>query len=474
MIRETNLRQEISTSLPALRIDLRLRLCEPGNIDEVWDLYVPRPEGEPMKTQIENVSEVKKVIQFEIPWEDVNLHVKEAVRHIMRSAKIPGFRPGKAPEQVVRSRFAQHIKDEVLQHLIPESYQSVLKENHFDVVSEPAISDVMYSEGSPFLFKITIETRPQVEIRDYRGIELEAKPFEVKDEEIDAVLKVYQQRAAELIPLPDTAADKGQYVSAHVKADVVAGSKKKKVFDNTTTIEVGSEDNHPAFNEHLPGKKAGDKIEFDASYSQEHPEKSIAGKTVHYHLDIHSVNERRLPEIDDEFAKDQGEYQSLNELKDKIRKDIEKHKLSDQRGHYKDEIMKRLVDANAFAVPETLVRRETDNLMQEYAYTLQRSGANLQDASIDWNALYEKFSEQATRNVRGVVIIQSIADAEKIAATEEDVEQAIARMADQQRRPPEAVKAELAKDNRLERLYGNLRITKTLDFLLDHANIKNV
>lgn len=427
-----------------------------------------------MKTQVENVSEVKKVIHFEIPWEDVDLHVKESVRHIMKSAKIPGFRPGKAPERVVRSRFAQHIKDDVLQHLIPESYQSVLKENQFDVISEPALSDVMYAEGSPFLFKITIETRPQVEVKDYRGIELEPKPFEVKDEEVDAVLKVYQQRAAELIPLPDTAADKGHYVSAHVNANMDAAGKKKKVFDSTTTIEVGSEDNHPAFNEHLPGKKAGDKVAFEAAYAEDHPEKSIAGKTIHYHLDIHSVNERRLPEIDDEFAKDQGEFKSLAELKEKVRKDIEKHKLSDQRGHYKDEIMKKLVEAHPFAVPETLVRRETDNLVQEYAFTLQRSGANLQDASFDWNEIYKKFEEQAARNVRGVMIVQAIADAEKITATDEDVEQSIARIADQQRRAPEAVKAELAKENRLERLYGNIRITKTLDFLLDHANIKNV
>lgn len=424
-----------------------------------------------MKTQVENVNEVKKVIHFEIPWEDVDQHVKESVRHIMRTARIPGFRPGKAPEQVVRSRYAQHIKDDVIQHMIPDAYQTALKENNFDVISEPALSDVMYAEGSPFLFKITIETRPQVVIEDYKGLDIEARPFEIKDEEVDAVLKVYQQRAAEMIPLPDSAAQNGQYVVAHVRADV-SGDKKKKLFDSTTTIEIGSEDNHPTFNEHLAGKKAGEKVEFDATYAGDHPEKSIAGKTVHYHVEIQSVNERRLPAIDDEFAKDQGDYASVKDLKEKIRTDIEKHKQNDQKGHYKEEITKKLVDANRFAVPETLIRRETDNLMQDYAYTLQRSGANLQDASIDWNELYQKFSEQAERNVRGVMIIQAIADAEKIEVTDEDLEQSISRIADQQRRAPEAVKAELAKENRIERLQGNLRITKTLDFLLQNANIK--
>lgn len=424
-----------------------------------------------MKTQVENLNEVKKIIHFEIPWEDVDLHVKESVRHIMRTARIPGFRPGKAPEQVVRSRYAQHIKDDVMQHMIPDAYQTALKENNFDVISEPALSDVMYAEGSPFLFKITIETRPQVDIQDYKGIDIEARPFEIKDEEVDAVLKVYQQRAAEMIPLPESAAENGQYVAAHVRADL-SGEKKKKLFDSATTIEVGSEDNHPAFNEHLVGKKASEKVEFDATYAEDHPEKSIAGKTVHYRVEIQSVNERRLPAIDDEFAKDQGDYASLKDLKEKIRNDIEKHKQNDQKGHYKEEITKKLVDANRFAVPETLVRRETDNLMKEYAYTLQRSGANIQDASIDWNELYQKFTEQAERNVRGVMIIQAVADAEKIEVTDEDLEQSISRIADQQRRAPEAVKAELAKENRLERLQGNLRITKTLDFLLQNANIK--
>ena len=142
-------------------------------------------------------------------------------------------------------------------------------------------------------------------------------------------------------------------------------------------------------------------------------------------LQVHSVNERRLPVIDDEFAKDHGDFKSLDEFKDKLRRDIEKHKQTDQHGHYKEEITKKLIEANQFAVPETLVKFEAENLMQEYAYTLQRSGGNLQDASIDWNELYQKFSEQAERNVRGVMIIQAIADAEKIEVTDEDVEQSI-------------------------------------------------
>ena len=186
-----------------------------------------------MKTQVEDVNEIKKVIHFEIPWEDVDHHVKETVRQIMRSAKIPGFRPGKAPEQVVRSRYAQHIKDDVIQHLVPEAYQSAIKENNFEVISEPAISDVMYSEGSPFLFKVTIETRPQVEIKDYKGVDIESRPFEIKDEEIESVLKVYQQRAADLIPLPAAAAEKGQFVVAHVRADLMDGDKKQRSFLTT-------------------------------------------------------------------------------------------------------------------------------------------------------------------------------------------------------------------------------------------------
>ena len=427
-----------------------------------------------MKTQVENVNDAKKIIQFEIPWEHVDSHVKQTVRQILRSARIPGFRPGKAPESVVRSRFSQQIKDEVIQHLIPEAYNSALEENKFDVVSEPHVSDVMYAEGSPFLFKITIETRPVVEIKDYKGLEIPAQPFEIKDEEVENVLKMYQERSADLKPLEDTAAEKGHYIAAHVRADILAGNKKNKVFDKRTMIEAGSEDNHPAFNENLIGKKAGEKVEFDAVYSEDHPEKSIAGKTIHYAVQIESVNERKLPNIDDEFAKDLGEYGSLDDLKQKIRKDVENHKLNNQRGQYKDEIIKQLVDRATFDVPESLVKQEADKLLNDYAYALQRSGANLQDVSIDWNDIHKKMVEQATRNVRGVMLLQAIADAEKISVTDEDVEQSINRIADQQRRAPEAVKAELAKENKMDRLTGNLRITKTLDFLLDNANIKNV
>ena len=122
-----------------------------------------------MKTQVENISDVKKIIHVEIPWEDVNKHIKTTVQQISRSVRIPGFRPGKAPEHLVRSRFAQHIKEEVINHMVPEAYKQVLDENKFDIITEPALSDVMYSEGSPFLFKVTIETRPKIELKEYKG-----------------------------------------------------------------------------------------------------------------------------------------------------------------------------------------------------------------------------------------------------------------------------------------------------------------
>lgn len=425
-----------------------------------------------MKTQIENVSGVKKIIHVEIPWEDVDQHVQETVHQISRSARIPGFRPGKAPESLIRNRYAQHIKDDVIQHIVPEAYQEILKENQFDIVSEPSIHDVMYSEGSPFLFKVTIETRPNIELKDYKNLELKGEKFQVKDEEVDRILKAYQDRAAELLPLEDTPAAPGHFINAFVRAHMIQQGSRKKMFEDKTVIELGSADNHPAFNDNLVEKRAGETVEFDAVYPEDHEDKSIAGKTIHYQVTVEAVNDKRVPAIDDELAKDLGDFNSLEDLKEKIRKDLADAKTSDQRNHFKEEVVKKLIDLNPFEVPESLVRKETESLMHGYAHALQRRGTKLESPELDWSEIQARLSRQADQNIRGSMIVDAISGAEKIIVTEDDVEKAIQEMADQRRRAPEAVKAELMKEERMDDLKRRLLIGKTLDFLIDHAMIE--
>jgi trigger factor len=423
-----------------------------------------------LKTEIENVTGVKKVIHFEIPWEDVNKHIKEAVRVISKSARIPGFRPGKAPESLIRNKYSQHIKDEVIQHVVPEAYRDALTTNDLDVISEPEIHDVLYTEGSPFVFKVTVETKPKIELHDYKGLELKTLPVEVKEEEVESMLKSYQQRAAELIPLEDTPAAKGQFIHARVKATLE--KDQKKLFDDRTLIEIGSEENHPSFNEHLPGKKAGEQIEFAAEYAADYPEKSIAGKTIHYSIEIENVNEKRLPEIDDEFAKDLGDFASLNDLRAKIREDLTQMKTNQQRGHLQDQALSKLIEANPFEVPESLVKRETTSLLQNYAYTLHQRGMNLEDPELKWDEIRTRFERQADNSVRGSLLMEAIARAEKIEVSDEDVEKRIQQIADQERRAPEAVKAEyLKEEGRMDRLKHRILLSKTADFIVDNAKI---
>lgn len=422
-----------------------------------------------MKTQVENVSEVKKVIQFEIPWEDVDKHIKEAVRQISRTARIPGFRKGKAPDNLIRTRYAQQIKEDVMNHVIPEAYKNALKENQFEVVSEPALQDVVYAEGSPFSFKVTVEIKPKIELKDYKGLEVKVVKVEVTDEEVEAVLKSYQERAAELIPQPDISAQKGHFINAHLKATIEEKGKQRTLFDRQTQIELGAEGNHPAFNENLMGKKVNDALEFDADYPEDYPEKSIAGKRIHYEAKIESINEKRIAPLDDEFAKDLGDFSSLVEVREKIRMDIQKMKNTEQRNQCKDQLLKQIIEKHLFEVPEVLVRKETESLMRDYAVTLRQKGVDLQDSRIDWKEVQERFSKQAEQNIRGSMIMAAIADVEKIEVANEDLERAIGQMADQQRRAQEAVKAELVKGEKMDILKDRIRLAKTLDFVLDHA-----
>jgi len=429
-----------------------------------------------MKTEIENVTDVKKVIRFEVPWEDIDKRIKDAVRVISRTARVPGFRPGKAPESMIRSRYAQHIKDEVIQHVVPEAYKEALAENDLDVISEPEIQDVLFTEGSPFSFKVSVETKPKIDPKDYRGLTLKTLPVEVKDEEVESLLKTYQQRAAELIPLENTAAVKGHFVSTTVKATIEQhDGKKQKVFDDRTLVEIGSEENHAAFNENFEGKKAGDVVEFDADYPADYPEKAIAGKKIHYRAQIESVNERRLPAIDDEFAKDLGDFANLDDLRAKIQKDLEQLKTNQQRGNLQDQALGQIIEKNPFEVPESLVKRETASLMQNYAYNLHQKGVNLESPELKWDELRSRFEKQADQNVRGSLLMETIARLEKIEVSDDDLEKRIQQIAEQERRAPEAVKAEILKEeDRMERLKHRILISKTADFILDQANLEYI
>jgi trigger factor len=426
-----------------------------------------------MKTEIENVTDVKKVIHFEIPWEDVDKHIKDAVRTISKTARVPGFRPGKAPQSMIRSRYAQHIKDEVIQHVVPEAYQEAISENGLDVISEPEIQDVLYTEGSPFSFKVTVETKPRIDLKDYKGLSLKTLPVEVKEEEVESLLKTYQQRAAELIPLEGTAATRGHFLSTTVKATIEQDGKKQKVFDDRTLVELGSEENHAAFNENLEGRKAGDVVEFTADYPEDYPEKAIAGKKIHYRVQVESVNERRLPALDDEFAKDLGDFKSLDELRSKIRKDLEQMKTNQQHGNLQDQALGQVIEKNPFEVPESLVKKEAASLLQNYAYSLHQRGVNLDSPDLKWDELRARFEKQADQNVRGSLLMEAIAQAEKIEITDEDVDKRVQQIAEQERRAPEAVKADILKqENGMERLKQRLLISKTADFILDQANIE--
>jgi len=428
-----------------------------------------------LKTEIENVSDVKKILHFEIPWEDIDKHVKQALRIVSKNAKVPGFRQGKAPVQVIRTRFAEQIKDEVIHKVIPEALKDAVEQNELKTISDPRVHDILYNEGSPFVFKVTLEVKPKIEMKEYKGIPLKTLPVEVKDLEVEAMLKNYQQRAAELIPLESTVAEDGHYLAIHVRATLDKGNQKQKLYDDHTMIQVGSEENHAAFNENLRGKTTGDTVEFDASYADDYGEKSIAGKTIHYTVKVEAVNERRLPSIDDEFAKDLGEFGSLDDLRDKIRKDIAQMKENQQREQLKDQALGKLIDDNPFEVPESMIKAEAESLAKQYAYTLVQRGTSLDDPNLKWDEIYARLSKQAEHSVRGALLLETVARREEIKVTEEDLDHRIQMMSEHEKKVPEALKAELLKDGeRMERLRNRILMTKTADFIIDHAKTEYI
>ena len=417
----------------------------------------------------EATASCRREIELEIPAEEVAKSVEKVAREIARVARVPGFRPGKAPVTLIRRRFADDIKSEVLQSLIPERIERALEEQKLVPVTRPQVDHVDFPEAGPVKFRAVFEVFPEFELGEYKGLEVAVDALEVTDEDVAKTLEELRSRAATFVPVEGRALADGDF--GVLKLIGVPEGGGEPVQAENVLCHIGAEETLEAFNTNLSGAKPGDKKHFDAPYPADYPDPKLGGKTFHYTVDVIGIKEKKLPELNDEFAKD-VDAASLEDLRTKIRQNLEAARDQRQREQAEQKLVEALLARHDFPVPEALVEHQQDARLERVVRSLAGQGVDPRAVNVDWVSLRQRQRERAVGDVKAEMLLDKVATAENIEVSEEEFEQQIAHLAEHSGETAQAFRARLTKQGSLDRIKSKLRSDKTLEWLHRNARIQ--
>ena len=416
----------------------------------------------------------KRELELEIPAENVTKATERVARDLAKVARVPGFRPGKAPVTLIRRRFAEDIQGEVVQSLVPEYLEKALGEKNLIPVTRPAVDKVDFKEGEPLRFRAVFEVLPEFELGDYKNLAVSIDAVEAGDGQVDKTIEEMRERVATFVPVEGRAAKDGDYVLIKLSGIPVGGGEPVQA-DNIM-CHIGAEETLESFTENLRGTSPGDTKKFRSQYPDDYPDEKLAGKAYDYTVEVQGIKEKKLPELNDEFAKDaageKGGFSTLAEMRELITKDLEAAKEDQQQSQAREKILEALVKQHDFPVPEALVEHQMDVRLERTVRTLAAQGVDPRAVNVDWVALRKRQHDRAVDDVKAELLIDRVAEAEKIDATDEEVEKQIEALAERGGESATALRARLTKQGALDRMKSKLRSDKTIDWLYRNTRIE--
>ena len=416
-----------------------------------------------MKTDLVEVNETRKNLKVEIPSDVVDAQIDRVARDYSKKARIPGFRPGKAPARVIKQRFKDQILHEVAHELVPRAVDNALRERGVEAVDTPDIRDVSVEEGKPLTFTASFDTLPAFEPGDLSTISIKRPPASVEEQAVDLALERLRERSARYEPVEGRGVADGDTVTIDLT--------RNKDSHQDVSVELGSKANPPGFDQQLLNMDAGATKEFTLTYPADYAVSEMAGKDVAYSVTLKGIKRRVLPALDDEFAKDLGDFDTLDALRARVREDLEHEARHGADREVRAELMKQLATRVPFEVPASLVDREVDRRIEEFAQRLFDQNIDPRNAGIDWKAFRESQLEVAREAVASAIVLDELARREKLDVSDTDIEQEIGRYAARSGRTPDAVRAALEKEGGLSRVSAGLRREKSIDFAMSRATI---
>ncbi len=405
-------------------------------------------------------------LDISVPWEEVRKETGRVVKTFRRQVKIPGFRPGKAPDKVVQTRYGTEIRAEVVETLVGRHFWKRAQEEDFTVIGTPNISGVKLEDGEPLEFKAEFEIIPDFELAEYKKIPVPYKDPEASDEEIDAELEKIREQQASFKNLDPRPLEDGDIAVI----SLVSGGDDEdapKIDQKETTILIGGEETMTGFTEALKGKTPGDEVDFDIEYPEDFGNQKLAGKTIPFHAEIQGIREKELPDLDDDFAADVGDFRTLDELKKRVQDEILEQKRRQAVEEANEKIVDALVERNEFAVPDRLVEQQISTRLERTARMF--AGQGVDPSTIDWSQMRDSQRDGALRDVRSGLILERIAEVEDIEVEPDVIDGEVESYAKRNQLTLAAARKKLAEEGVLDRMESHYVNEKTMAFLFDEA-----
>ena len=411
---------------------------------------------------------VKREISVEIPAQEVTRETELQIQRYQKSAHLPGFRAGHVPASIIRQRFGEGLKNDVVEALVPKYFRIEAEKQGLIPVSQPRVTDLHIHDGEPLTFKASFEVLPEIHVEGYKELRADRPEIVVSDEEVEQALNNIREQHATFASVEGRPLADGDFAQAAMdgKPKEQADAATKPVRMDEVLIEIGGKNTMPEFTENLRGASAGEERTFDVSYPADSQDKRLAGKTFVYTVKVQAIKQKNLPELNNEFAKELGEFTDLDQVRKQIRENMIGEKRHTAEREAKDKLVAELVKRNDFEIPEALVERQIDLRLERGLRALAAQGMKMEDLKkMDLPRLRAGQREQAVQDVKSSLLLDRIAELESIQVSDEMLEKEIQALAVQTKQTAEAVRARLTQDGGLDRIRNRIRNEKALDFL---------
>jgi trigger factor len=411
----------------------------------------------------------KHELEITIPFEEVEKETAKVAEQFRERVHLKGFRAGKAPMSLIRKNYEGDIRQKVLENLVPKAVDARISAEQLRSVSRPNVKDLHFHEGKDVHFKTEFEVFPQFEIPNYNGVEVLYKEPVVTDEDVTKRIDEIRETKATYANEDPRPLAEGDYavVSLESLSGTDEGIKAEEV-----QVLIGGPETLPGFTENLTGASPGDEKEFDVTYPADYGRETLAGKTVRFKVGVKGLRRKELPELNDEFAQDLGDFRTLDEVKDAVRKSILAQRQNDAQREAKDKIIETLVNTNEFPVPEVFVDRQIENRVEQRLRALQAEGVDPKSFKLDWEKVKTAQKDAALREVKASLVLGKVAERESIVATNEEVDRELDRIARQEKQPVAVMRRKLTENGELNRIASHIQTEKTLNYLFEHATKK--
>lgn len=419
--------------------------------------------------------ECTREVEVEIPADEVTKGFRTVLKKYQKMARIPGFRPGKVPESVLRSRFAGSLREEVVETVVPQHFRAAIDEKGLRPVSQPQVTNLELEEGKPLRFKAVFEVLPEISIDGYQDVQVERPAAELTEEEFDTELERIRDAHSTMEPVEEERPlQDGDWAQISFKGELQGEAAESAAAEATpieaqdVSVEIGGKDTVQAFSDALRGAKPGQELKFEVSYPEDFGQPRLAGKTVAYAVEVRGIRKKVQPELDDQFAKELGEYESLDDLKQKLREHLASDKKSRTMSEARNHLLDALVQRFQFPVPESMVQSQVDARLERGLRALAAQGMRTEDMrKLDFERLREAQRESAVNEVKATLLLDRIADAEGIQVDDEELERELQLISLQSREPLDSLRDRLTREGNLNRIREQLRREKAGNLLVE-------